>query len=228
MAYRRTPEIEQRMQQRRSEIVNAARTLLIAQGYAATTMQAVAQSAGTSVGNLYFHFDDKDAVVQAVVEDVVREIATRADRAESMVPRGPSQIAAATYAGVMVVLENRLLCQRVLVEPGTHALRARVLSAFVQRFRARLQADLSLARGLDLDLLAQATQGAMFHALENALLGPSRHSAKKLARFLAGFNLRALGHDPADVERVVMEVERVLMQKSKLIRRAAPKADEVS
>jgi len=228
MAYRRTPEIEERMQQRRTEIVTAARTLLIAQGYAATTMHAVALAAGTSVGNLYFHFDDKDAVVQAVVEDVTREISTRADRAESLVPRGPAQIAAATYAGVMVVLEHRLLCQRVLIEPGTHALRARVLRAFVERFRGRLEADAALGRGLDPELLAQATQGAMFHALENALLGPTRHSAKKLARFLSAFNLRALGHEGAEVERIVAEVERTLMQKSKLIRRAPSKAAEVS
>lgn len=216
------------MQARRTEIVHAARTLLIARGYSATTMHEVAQTAGTSVGNLYFHFADKDAVVQAVVDEVVLEVGTRADRAEALVPRGPSQIAAASYAGVMVVLEHRLLCQRILVEPGTHALRARVLACFVQRFRSRLEADPSLTRGLDPELLAQASQGAMFHVLENALTGTGRHSAKRLGRFLAGFNLRALGYPSDEVEATVRDVERVLMRQARTIRRGGAFAGEVA
>ncbi len=219
MAYRRTPQIEERMHARRGEIVQAARTLLIAQGYAATTMQEVARAARTSVGNLYFHFTDKDALVQAIVAEIVHEIAARADRAESSVPRGPAQVAAATYAGVMVVLEQRALCQRVLVEPGTHALRARVLACFVERFKARLKAQPELAPEQDYELSAQASQGAMFHVLEHALLDPTAgHSAKKIGRFLACFNLRALGYGAAEVEQVVREVEAVL-RKARVSRR---------
>ncbi len=228
MAYRRTPEIEERLRERRAEMVDAARSLLVQKGYEATTMQAVARAAGTSVGNLYFHFADKGALVQAIVDEIVAQIGARADQAELQVAPGPEQVAAATYAGVMVVLEQRALCQRVLAEPGTYALRTRVLDCFVQRFRARLEAQRDLAHGLDLELSAQASQGAMFHVLEHALVHPSRHSPKALGRFLAAFNLRALGCEPHSVEMIVRKVERELSRKRRTSTRANPGSKEVA
>lgn len=55
--------------QRRASIIAAARSLLISTGITFTTRQ-VADSAGIAEGTIFRHFTSKDAVVQAVIEDV--------------------------------------------------------------------------------------------------------------------------------------------------------------
>lgn len=52
---------------RRQEILDAARSCLIESGFAATRMDDVARRAGVSKGGLYFHFESKQALVEAVV-----------------------------------------------------------------------------------------------------------------------------------------------------------------
>jgi AcrR family transcriptional regulator len=64
----RKPEIEDR-------VVEAARRVFAAHGFAATTIAAVAAEAGVSTGNVYRYFDGKDALFAAAVPDgVAREL----------------------------------------------------------------------------------------------------------------------------------------------------------
>jgi len=54
-----------RGEQTRQLIVDTALDLFRRQGYEGTTMRAIAQEAGVSVGNAYYYFDSKDHLVQA-------------------------------------------------------------------------------------------------------------------------------------------------------------------
>jgi AcrR family transcriptional regulator len=52
----------------RRRIVAAARELFLADGYAATTLQAVAERSGVAVQTVYFHFGNKRTVLKHVVD----------------------------------------------------------------------------------------------------------------------------------------------------------------
>ena len=53
-----------RGEQTKSNIIDAALGLFEEVGFEATTMRAVAQRAGVSVGNAYYYFDSKDELIQ--------------------------------------------------------------------------------------------------------------------------------------------------------------------
>ena len=54
--------------QRRDEIVQAARGVLLAEGYAGARMAQIALRAGVAPGTLYLYFPSKEAIVAALVE----------------------------------------------------------------------------------------------------------------------------------------------------------------
>jgi AcrR family transcriptional regulator len=59
MAYRRTPQIQARLDAQRESILRAAADLLAERGYSACSMATVAQHAGVAAGTVYNHFDGK-------------------------------------------------------------------------------------------------------------------------------------------------------------------------
>lgn len=57
--------------ERRADIIRAARSLFQAQEYDKTTMQDVTESLGIAKGTIYHYFPTKEALLEAVVEDIV-------------------------------------------------------------------------------------------------------------------------------------------------------------
>jgi AcrR family transcriptional regulator len=65
-------------QSTREALLRAARQLFGTQGFAATSTEEIVSSAGVTKGALYHHFTDKDALFQAVFEQVQREVSDAA------------------------------------------------------------------------------------------------------------------------------------------------------
>ena len=86
MAYRRTAEVQARLDAQRARIVAAATHQLAEHGYAGCSIAAVAARAGVASGTVYNHFDGKAELVAEVFRDVVqprgRRGARRGRRAE--------------------------------------------------------------------------------------------------------------------------------------------------
>jgi AcrR family transcriptional regulator len=84
----------------RASIVDAALTVLDAEGLAAVTMRRVATALGTGPASLYAHFADKDEMVAAVLDRVISEIpfpeTIEADRWEEQL-KEIARAARATY-----------------------------------------------------------------------------------------------------------------------------------
>jgi len=58
---------------RRSEIIAAARKCVVYKGFHATSMSEIAKSARMSVGHIYRYFDNKEAVIVAIVEKMTKD-----------------------------------------------------------------------------------------------------------------------------------------------------------
>jgi AcrR family transcriptional regulator len=68
--YRRTPQIQARLDTQRDAIVEAAGSLLAEHGYAGCSVAAVAGRAGVAAGTVYRHFDGKAELVGEVFRAV--------------------------------------------------------------------------------------------------------------------------------------------------------------
>lgn len=60
-------------EEKRAEIVAAARELFVDAGYDATPMSRVAATAGVTANTIYWYFEDKDAVLIAVLDAVMAD-----------------------------------------------------------------------------------------------------------------------------------------------------------
>jgi len=76
-------------------ILTAACRLFGTQGFAATTMDDIAQGAGVAKGAVYHHFKTKEAVFEAVFDLVSRDLVAEIDRAA----RAEKDVLAALVAG---------------------------------------------------------------------------------------------------------------------------------
>jgi AcrR family transcriptional regulator len=63
----------QASQEKRAEIVAAARELFVDAGYDATPMGRLAAAAGVAANTIYWYFEDKDAVLIAVLDEVMTD-----------------------------------------------------------------------------------------------------------------------------------------------------------
>ena len=81
MPDKRTAGRTTKAEQTRSGIVDAAMTLFRAGGYDATTMRAIADRAGVSLGSAYYYFSGKEELVQAFYDQIQVEHAAAAERA---------------------------------------------------------------------------------------------------------------------------------------------------
>ncbi|HEY7986524.1 MAG TPA: TetR/AcrR family transcriptional regulator [Methylophilaceae bacterium] len=59
---------EQQRQEIRNAIIDAAREMFIARGVEAVTMREIAKKVGYSPTALYLHFEDRDAILQAICD----------------------------------------------------------------------------------------------------------------------------------------------------------------
>ena len=59
---------------KREAVLNAGRTLLLKQGFRATTMEAIAAEAGIAKATLYKYYGDKDAVFVALATELLVDV----------------------------------------------------------------------------------------------------------------------------------------------------------
>ncbi len=113
---RKTPK-QARSRQMVERLVDAARTVLVRDGYEAFSTNRVAREAGVSPGSLYQYFPNKDALVDTVIdrwsdETSDRVAASLADRVDIV---GPDMIRTTTDA-LLSALENDAPLLRIVWE----------------------------------------------------------------------------------------------------------------
>jgi AcrR family transcriptional regulator len=71
----RAERMEEKHAARRRRIVRAAKTVFARDGLGAATMRGIASAAGVTTGAIYPHFETKDALYGAVLEETLLELA---------------------------------------------------------------------------------------------------------------------------------------------------------
>jgi len=130
----------------RRKIVEAAAALMAERGFAGTSIAAVSHCSGLPSGSIYWHFESKEALLGAVVDEGARRWFETLPRIERL-PADPAERTAALFDAVDAALEShpeflRLLLlialERRDVDPTSIAVILRVRDIALERIRKML------------------------------------------------------------------------------------------
>jgi AcrR family transcriptional regulator len=109
---------ERRKLRTRRDILRAAEQVLAEKGPYEAKIADIAQAADIGVGTVYLHFQTKEALTEAVVEDAVRRLKEAVDRARGAASSVIEQVRASTHALCRFAEENRAVFRVVFGRGG--------------------------------------------------------------------------------------------------------------
>ena len=204
MAYRTTPKMRERKDARRRAFLAAATRLFGRRGYHATTVPMIVAEAGTSTGNFYFYFRNKEDIFAAVLSNLGERVALAINRAHA--EAGPEllvQMKAAVQGFVSFLSQNPEEARILIVEcSGLGArlekIRRSVIASHCRGVENALRLLAPKLPASNAGITARCWIGAVYEAAYSWLELPieKRPSAKILAETVARFNLRGVGASP--------------------------------
>jgi AcrR family transcriptional regulator len=202
MVYRQTPRSEKIRKQSRTRILAAARKLFARQGYEATTMQQVVREAGTSIGNAYFYFENKEELVKALVEEGLRATWAWMDPIIASVEPGAPRLAVHVYANTMTLLGSQKDIAAIAIAgmPGvirhiTQIMWEKLCVLFGDNFPERSAEEVLM--------ISAAVFGANRTAAELSLAGVLKVPPDEFGKFFVRWHLRALQVPERQIDRAI-------------------------
>lgn len=150
---------------RRYEILEAAAQVVLGQGAAHLTLDAVAQKAGVSKGGLLYHFPNKEALIVGMLDLYLEDFEARIEAALSTLPEGThgGWLRAYVQASFDEQLENPALIAGVMAAVVDNpALRTRVYTHYTDWLDRSIAAGVSRQTAV---LVLQATDGLWYAEL---------------------------------------------------------------
>jgi AcrR family transcriptional regulator len=182
-------------EQRREQLIDAALSVILEQGYGGVSMEAVARTAGVTRPVVYDHFPNLGRLLHALIE---REEQYAIEQLEEIVPDDPGELDPTELfaGGVRRFLEavaDRPATWRIILLPldGT----PEVVRDHVETNRARTQKRIEnlvrvafgqadLRTDLDVELVAHAIRALGEEAGRTLLTDPERYSPERYAEFV--------------------------------------------
>lgn len=195
MAYRRTAEVQARLDAQRDRIVAAATHQLAEHGYAGCSVVAVAAQAGVAAGTLYNHVAGKAQLVAEVFRAVCTREVDAVRAAVAPAPDTAARITALIETFALRALRSPRLAYALLVEPVdpvVDELRLQFRVAFRDIAAGAIEAGVAAGDipSQDATVVAAALVGAIGEALVGPLSGEPDPSTVPV---LVTFALRSIG-----------------------------------
>ncbi len=137
---RRTPR-QARSQERVKRILEVAEALFIAEGYTATTTNAIATQAQVPIGSLYQFFPDKAAILKALALGYTEQLYQRFAALDSM---ELAKLPLSAYVDQLIDTTNQFFTER----PGYHAIFMEVQGTLPELETIEAAADAQLIEDL--------------------------------------------------------------------------------
>ena len=190
----------------RDSLLQTARDLFLARGFAAVSIRQIAAAAGSSPATIHYHFGDKLGLYRAMLDAAMVPVMDALQRLGDPARAGPSDVAALVrlYAGMLVANPwvPALIVQEVLSEGG------RFREQFIEHFAGRLAPlFVGVIRG-------EQDRGALRRDLDPRLAALSVISLTVFPFLAQPLVSRVLGVSPdaQSVERLVDHTTRVLLE----------------
>lgn len=191
----------------RERILDAAATEFREHGYAGARLAGIAARIGMKAGSLYYHFDSREALVDAVMARGIMRTQAALEQRLAEMPVGTdhlTRLEAAIETHLVLLLQQgdtasatiKLIWQ---VPPDVRdraVARQRAYGALWSRLLSEAQRDGAIRADVDLSIVRLAILGALNWTLD--WYKPQRGKPKKIARDMATVILRGLAARPAD------------------------------
>ncbi|MEU6070096.1 TetR/AcrR family transcriptional regulator [Streptomyces sp. NPDC047082] len=185
------PKVSQQyMDDRRTQILDAARRCFLRDGFHSTSMQDLFAESGLSAGAVYRHFASKDEMILAIAEENMREVLTMVHTVATTRPRGS---VGAVIADVLDLVSARSAehdTARLAVLAWSEALRNPTLARQFNTLLTQMRSDLA-------EVVREHQESG---ALPKEVTAESIASA--LVCFLPGYILQVAMLDPTLVDGV--------------------------
>jgi AcrR family transcriptional regulator len=190
--------------ERREQLLDAALSVIVEQGYSGVSIEAIARAAGVTRPVIYDHFPNLDKLLHAVVE---REERYSLEQLEQVVPADlddgdPGKVLAGGVKRFLEAVVGRPTTWRIILLPleGTpeHVRehvehnRACIIVRIEQLVRAAIERG-RLPADLDVELSARAIHDLGERAGRMVLTDPQRYSPARYERFVASVMRLVLG-----------------------------------
>ncbi|RLK55035.1 TetR/AcrR family transcriptional regulator [Actinokineospora cianjurensis] len=183
--------------QRRREIVEVAKRLIAAGGFEAATMRSIVTAAGFANGALKHYFANKDGIIAATFESVLRETDTRVSTLDPSAT--PADALRGFVEAAMPLDEHRITSARVLLVLWEHSVANPDLARQYRELLTAWRAELTRR------IAAACTQG---RTPESPTVGTL---ADEIISVTIGANVASLMHPVGDlVDRYSDYVDSVL------------------
>lgn len=136
------------MSERREDLLSAAARRFVAVGIGKTTMEDIASEAGAGKATLYRYFDNKDAVIDALLAREAERFVAEVSAAAAEHDHAQARIEAAFVAGVRFFVDHPMLTKGRDEEPRELLPRIQATSGPMVMGGLELYADL-IAEGID-------------------------------------------------------------------------------
>ncbi|MBI4907350.1 MAG: TetR/AcrR family transcriptional regulator [Acidobacteria bacterium] len=204
MAYRTTAKMLERKEARRRVILAAATRLFGQQGYHATTVPMIVAEAGTSTGNFYFYFRNKEDVFAAALSNLGERISAAINDAIAQAPTNPLLHMKAAVEGFVLFLAQNPEEARILIVESSglssrlEEIRRTIIASHSRGVENALRLLAPKLPPLEPGVTARCWTGAVYEAVYSWLELPEdkRTPAKAVAEAVARFNLRGIGASP--------------------------------
>ena len=192
---------------RREQIVGAATRVFAEKGFRRATTREVARAAGISEGTIYNYFEDKDALLLAILDRLNETERRAADFEEGMAMDFRGFLKQYLRRRISLIWENREVFRVALSEMLVNAeLRDRYLRHVVdptmriaeENFRSRMEQG--EVRETDAPLAMRSVAGAVLGVLVLGLLGDEEIGSRseEVPDVLAGLLIHGLGAAEGD------------------------------
>jgi AcrR family transcriptional regulator len=174
----RTPAQFDRMREEsRRRIVDAALALFARHGYAATTVRMIAEEAGAAQGLLYNYFDGKQALLQAIFEQGMRDV--EEDLAAASGAGTPQEALERLIRAAFETLREKTdfwrLSYQVRMQPEVLSGLGEQVHAWSGAILARIASMLAVAGSPGVDGRARVVFAAIDGAAQHYVLDPERY-----------------------------------------------------
>lgn len=192
---------------KREDILKAAFRLFTEKGYEKTSVRQIVEEANTSMGNLYFHFPNKQSILEYICSEFVDELREQIHKIHDLRFSPEVGFALDFKIGYLVTLEDSKFSRIFSIARNTpdihkHSLENKKIR-LKKFFGDRIQPE-------ELDILAIAIQGIADAIFEQKRTGILNINSNKLSNVIIDYSLRLLGFDCVRIQEVIAEIDKYI------------------